>query len=78
MDALHVVEEVVSPWETVAREATLTAGISAQMWPVAVPVHSVCFSFVPQKTSSRRELLLGTAVDLAAEGLQVGVNELAA
>jgi hypothetical protein len=52
MDALHVVEEVVSPWESVAREATLTAGISAQMWPVAVPVHSVCFSFVPQKTSS--------------------------
>jgi hypothetical protein len=77
VDPLHVVEEVVSPWKSIAKKATFTASILAQMWPVTMPMHAVCFSFMSEQTCGGRELLLGTSLDLAAKGLHVGINELA-
>ena len=77
VDPPHVVEEVVSPWKSSARNATVTASILAQMWPVTMPMHAVCFSFMSEQTCGGRELLLGTSLDLAAKGLQVRINELA-
>ena len=69
--------QVVSPWEAIARYATLTARIDAQMWPVSMSVHAMSLSFVPEETGSGRELLLGTRFHLATEGLQMRVNVLA-
>lgn len=77
MDTLHVVEKIVSSWEAIARNATLASGVEAEVRPVTVSMHSVGFSLVAKEASSGRELLLGACLNLAAEWLQVGVNELA-
>lgn len=77
VDTLHVVEQVVSPWEPIANYAPLAASIVAKMWAIAVAVHTVGFSFMAKEARSRRELLLRTALVLAAERLQVGVDKFA-
>ena len=46
---LLVVEEVVTPWEAVAWDAPLAAGIEAKMGSLSMSVHTVCLSFVPQQ-----------------------------
>ena len=77
VNTLHMIEQVVPSREPTARCAAVTARIVAQVRSFAVPMHAVCFSFVPEQTSSRGELLLGTRFHLASEGLQVRINELA-
>lgn len=78
MDSLHVIKQVVPPGKAIARDATLTSWVVAQVRPVTVSVHSMSLSFMTQETGSGRELLLGACVDLAPEGLQMGVDEFAA
>lgn len=78
MDTLHVVKQIVSPWESIAGNAALAAGVVAQMWTVTMAMHSVGFPLVAEQAGSRRELLFGTCLDLAPEWLQVGINVLAA
>jgi hypothetical protein len=73
-----VVEEVVSPRETIARKSALTASVEAKVRTVTVAVHAVSLALVAEETSSGRELLLGASVLPAAEWLEVGINELAA
>jgi hypothetical protein len=46
--SLHVVEQVVPPRETVARKATLTSGVEAEMRSVTVTVHAVGLTFVAE------------------------------
>lgn len=48
MNTLHMVEQIVPSREPIARSAAFTARIVAQVWPFAVSVHAVCFSFMPQ------------------------------
>jgi hypothetical protein len=73
-----VVKQVVSPWETIARESTLAAGVEAKVRSVTVTVHAVSLALMAEEASSGRELLLGASVLPAAEWLEVGINELAA
>lgn len=77
MYSLHVIKEIVPSWEPVARNTSLTSRVETQMWPISMSVHAMSFSFMPEQASRGRELLLGTGLNLAAEGLQVGVDELA-
>jgi hypothetical protein len=72
-----VVKQVVSPRETIARKSTLTAGVEAKVWSVTVAVHAMSLALVAEEASSGRELLLGASFLLAAEWLEVGINELA-
>ena len=78
VDTLHVVKQVISPWEAIARDTTVATRIVAQMWPLTVSVHSVCFSFMSKEAGGGRELLLGTGLDLAPERLQVRIDVFAA
>jgi hypothetical protein len=75
--SFHVVKEVVSPWEAIARESALAASVEAKVRAVTVAVHAVSLALVAEEASSRRELLLGASVLPAAEWLEVGINELA-
>jgi hypothetical protein len=74
---LHVVKQVVSPWETIARESALATSVEAKVRSVTVAVHAVSLALVAEEASSRRELLLGASFLPAAEWLKVGINELA-
>ena len=44
------------------------------MWPIGLPMHSVCFAFVPKQNGGRIKFEFGTRFVLAAKGLQVRVN----
>ena len=76
--SLHVIKQVVSPWEAIARESALAASVEAKVRAVTVAVHAVSLALVAEEASSGRELLLGASVLPAAEWLEVGINELAA
>jgi hypothetical protein len=75
--SFHVVKEVVSPWEAIARESALAASVEAKVRAVTVAVHAVSLALVAEEASGRRKLLLGASVLPAAEWLEVGINELA-
>lgn len=77
MDSLHVIEEIIPPRKAMARDAAFTARVEAQVWALAVAVHAMSLSFVPQQACRGRELLLGAGLHLATEGLQMGVDEFA-
>lgn len=74
MDSLHVVEQIVSPREAMTWDSSITALIVAKMWPVAVSMHPVSFSFMTEQACCGGKLLLGACFDLTAEGLEVGVD----
>jgi hypothetical protein len=69
--SLHVVKQVVSPWETIARESALTSSVEAKVRSVTVAVHAMSLAFVTEEASGRRELLLGACFLPAAEWLEV-------
>ena len=48
MDTLHVVKQVVPSWKAIARNSTFASRVVAQVRPVAMSVHSMCFSFMPE------------------------------
>jgi len=75
---LHVIKQVVSPREAIARKSALAASVEAKVRAVTVAVHAVSLALVAEEASSGRELLLGASVLPAAEWLEVGINELAA
>lgn len=77
MHSLHVVVKVVASGETIASEPTLTSRVEAEVRTVAVTVHAMCLALVAEQAGRRRELLLGAGLDLAAERLEVRVDELA-
>ena len=77
VDALHVVEEIIPSREAIARSTAFTASVVAQMWSFAVSMHAVCFSFVTKEAGCGREFLLGARFHLAAERLEMRVDELA-
>jgi len=71
---LHMVEEVVATREAVTRHSSLAVPEVAQVWPGAVPMHTVSFPLVTEKACSRRELNTDTSLLVAAERLQVRVD----
>lgn len=77
MDTLHVVKQVIPPWKAIARDSALAARVVAEVRPIAMSMHTVCFSFVPEQAGGGRELLLGTSLHLAAERLDVRVDKFA-
>jgi hypothetical protein len=77
MDTLHVVKQVVPPGKSISGNATFAAWVEAEVGTFTMAVHPVGLSFMPQKASRGRELLLGTGIHFAPEGLEVGVDELA-
>jgi len=50
MHPFHVIEQVISTRKAVAGNAALAAWIVADMGPVSVPMHTVCFSLMSQET----------------------------
>ena len=50
--SLHVVEQVVPPWEAVARKSTLTASVEAEVWSVTMAMHAVSLALVAKQASS--------------------------
>jgi hypothetical protein len=78
MDALHVVKQVVSPGESISWNTSFTSRVEAEVGAITMTMHPVCLSFMAEQTSSGGELLLGTSLDLASEGFDMRVNELAA
>lgn len=77
MDSSHMIKEIVAPGEAVSEHTALAARVVAEVGPVAMAVHAVGFAFVAEEASGGGELLLGAGVDFAAEGFEVGVDELA-
>lgn len=75
--SLHVVEQVVPPWEAIARKTALAACVEAKVRAVAVTVHAMSLALVTKQASGGGEFLLGACLLPASEGLQVRVNELA-
>ena len=68
---LHVVKQVVSPRETIARESALAASVEAKVRSVTVAVHAVSLALVAEEASSGREFLLGASFLPATEWLTV-------
>jgi hypothetical protein len=68
---LHVVKQVVSPGEPIARESALAASVEAKVRSVTVAVHAVSLALVAEEASSGREFLLGASFLPAAEWLEV-------
>lgn len=77
VDALHVVEQIISAWEATARDAAFTAFVPAQVGTIAMAVHAVGLALVTEEASSGRELLLRAYLQFTAEGLDVRVDEFA-
>jgi hypothetical protein len=78
MDAPHVVPKVPLAGESVSGLGALASLIGAQVWLLTVAVHGMGLTLVTEQASSRREAGILAALDLAAVGLQVRVNKLAA
>ena len=78
MYSLHVVKQVVPPWEAISRKSSLAAGVEAKVWTVAVTVHAMGLPFVAEQAGSGGELLLGASLLSAAEGLEMRIDEFAA
>ena len=68
---LHVVKQVVSPGETIARESALATSVEAKVRSVTVAVHAVSLALVAKEASSGGEFLLGASFLPAAEGFEV-------
>ena len=43
---LHVVKQVVSPWKSIARNATFTSWIVTKVWPVTMSMHAMGLSLM--------------------------------
>jgi len=74
---LHVIKQVVSPWETIAWESALAASVEAEMRSVTVAVHAVSLALVAEEARGRGEFLLGASFLPAAERLEMRINEFA-
>ena len=75
--SLHMVEQVVPPWEAIARKSTLAASVEAKVGSVTVTMHAVSLTLVTEQASRGGELLLGACFLPASEWLQVRINKLA-
>lgn len=75
---LHVVEEVVATGEAMARYRSLTLPEVAKVRSGTVTVHAVRLTLVAKEACSRGELHTDARLLVAAEGLKVGVDVLAA
>jgi hypothetical protein len=76
--APHVVPQVPLPGETMASVGALTALVGAQIRLLAVSVHGVGLTLMPEETGGRREPGILATLNLAAVRLEVGIHELAA
>lgn len=77
MNTSHVVPEVPVAWEAAARNGTVTSLVAAKVRLVAVAVHGVGLTLVSEQAGSGRESGILAGVNLAAVGLQVGVDKFA-
>jgi len=71
-----VVPEVPLPGESMSGLRALTTLVGAEVGLLAVAVHGVGLTLVTEQASSRRETGILASLDLAAVGLQVGINKL--
>jgi hypothetical protein len=74
VNTLHVVKQVVCPRESIICTRTVTVLEMAKIGLVSMSMESMGFTFVPQKTSCRRETIVVTVLVLATEWLDVRVN----
>jgi len=74
----HVVPQVPLAWEAMSGQGALASLIGAQIRLLTVTVHGVGLTLMPEEAGSRREPGVLAALNLAAIGLQVGINKLAA
>lgn len=77
MYSLHVVKQVVPPWESISGKSSLAASVEAKVWAVTVTVHAMGLALVAKQARSGGELLLGASLLSAAEWLQMRIDELA-
>lgn len=73
----HVVPEVPLPGEAVAGDRPFTALICAQIGLLTMTVHGVRLTLMTQEAGSGREASILAALNLAAVGLEVGVDKFA-
>jgi hypothetical protein len=66
------------PGEAVASDRALAALVGAQIRLLTVAVHGVGLTLVPEEAGSRRKPGILATLNLAAVGLEVGVDKLAA
>jgi hypothetical protein len=64
-------------WKAIYCHATFAALIRTQVWFVAMPVHSMSFTFVTKEACRGREPGGLASNDFASIGFQVGVHEFA-
>jgi hypothetical protein len=76
VNALHVIEEVVTTGETMSRDGTLAVLEVAQVRPCAVSVHAVRLALVAEQACSGGELDADAGLLVATERLQVRVDVL--
>lgn len=76
MHTAHVVEEVPSTWESISRNGAFTSFPQAEVGVISVAVESMGFALVAEEACVRGEaqLSIHASGDLAAVGLQVGVQ----
>lgn len=72
--ALHVVEEVVTSGEAVARNSTLTVCEVAKVRPGTMAMHAVRLTLVTEQASSGGKLDADASLLVAAEGLEMGID----
>ena len=64
-------------WEPISGYATFATFIGTEEGLVAMAMHSVGLTLVPEETGSGREMEVLAGEDLAAVRLQVGIHEFA-
>lgn len=77
VDAPHVVPEVPLSGESVAGNGALAALIGAQVGLLTMAMHRVGLTLMSEEASSGRKAGVLATLNLAAVGLEVGVNKLA-
>lgn len=77
VDSPHVVPEVPLSGEAMASDGALASLICAKVRLLTVSVHGMGLTLMSEKASSRRKPGVLATLNLAAVGLEVGINKLA-